>query len=88
MSKTGSRGADPPGTWRAVHAGPEGDELAIEIWDRPRRSAGEEALGLPHPDYPDQRHRFAIFDTGPPGNPIRFAAGELSNGVWGFYVLM
>jgi len=29
---------------------------------------------------------FNIYEVGPKGRPVRFAAGELSNLVWGFYI--
>jgi hypothetical protein len=41
---------------------------------------------LPHPAHPHQSHRYDIYDIGDGWNPVRFAVGELSNGVWGFYV--
>jgi len=75
--------------WRDVHVGIEGDDLkigGIQIWQEPWRHTGEGALQLPHPSYQHQRHRFDIYEIGPEASPVRFAAGELSNGVWGFYV--
>ena len=75
--------------WRAAHVGLEGDGLTIdgvEIWKQTWHSAGEAPLSLPHPSHPNQRHRFEIYQVGDAQRPIRFAAGELSNGVWGFYV--
>ncbi len=75
--------------WREVHVGAEGDDLkigGIEVWRHEWRPTGEAALQLPHPNYAQQRHRFEIYELGPLDGPIRFAAGELSNGAWGFYV--
>ena len=74
--------------WRDVHIGFEGDELEIggvKIWQVPWRSMGQHAM-LPHPAYPKQRHRLDVYEAGDAANPIRFATGELSNGVWGFFV--
>ena len=75
--------------WLAVHVGTEGDGLAIggaAVWRRSWRSTGEDAVRLPHPSYPHQMHDFRIYEIGSPDSPIRFAAAELSGGVWGFYV--
>ena len=75
--------------WRNVHIGFEGDRLAINgliIWQVAWRATEEPAVELPHPAYPEQRHRFDIYEAGDSALLVRFAAGELSNGVWGFYV--
>ena len=47
---------------------------------------GDEAVMLPHPSYPHQHHRIDIYEAGASDQPVRFTAGELSNGVWGVYV--
>ena len=57
----------------------------LEIWNEKWRPTGD-GVELPHPDYPSQRHIMHIYEIGDPGEPVIFAAGELSNGVWGFYV--
>ncbi|CAN5385053.1 hypothetical protein BH10PLA2_BH10PLA2_01930 [soil metagenome] len=75
--------------WRDVHVGFEGDGVKISgiaVWQQNWRRTGEEAIQLPHPSYQHQRHRFDIYEVGPTDSLIRFAAGELSNGVWGFYI--
>jgi len=75
--------------WRNVHVGFEGDDLKIgglDVWKHTWRSAGIEPLNLPHPSYPSQIHRYIIYDIGDERGAVRFAAAELSNGVWGFYV--
>ncbi|MGH6911255.1 MAG: hypothetical protein ACREEG_13795, partial [Phenylobacterium sp.] len=73
--------------WRSVHLGFENDGLQIagqDVWGRPWRSSGAPQLRLPHPAHPQQAHSFDVLELdGSP--PIRFAAAELSNGVWGFY---
>jgi len=43
-------------------------------------------MQLPHPSHRHRRHRFDIYEIGSLDHPVRFAAGELSNGAWGFYV--
>ncbi len=75
--------------WHDVHVGTEDDGLkigGIEVWSQDWRPTGEPCLNLPHPSYKHQRHRYDIYEIGNAEHPIRFAAGELSNGVWGFYV--
>jgi hypothetical protein len=75
--------------WRAVHVGFDNDGLTlggIVIWEQHWRPAGVPPVELPHPAHPHQRHSFDIYTVGDPATPIRFAAGELSNGVWGFYL--
>jgi hypothetical protein len=75
--------------WRDVHVGFEGDGVKINgvaIWRHEWRRTGEDSLELPHPSHRHQRHSFNIYEVGSIDDPVRFAAGELSNGVWGFYV--
>lgn len=75
--------------WRDVHVGFEGDDLSIggvKIWRETWRPSGRDPVQLPHPAHQHQRHRFDVYEAGSAENPICFAAGELSNGVWGFYV--
>jgi hypothetical protein len=75
--------------WRDAHVAFEGDEVTIggiEVWRQAWRRTGEDPVQLPHPTHRHQRHRFDIYEAGPIDRPVRFAAGELSNGVWGFYI--
>ena len=75
--------------WQAVHVGTEGDDVQIsglKVWQHDWRPNGEDSVQLPHPSYPQQRHHFSCYEVGPHGSPVRFAAAELSNGVWGFYI--
>jgi hypothetical protein len=75
--------------WRAQHVGFENDAFKLgdlEVWRWPWRSAGLARLRLPHPAHPQQSHDFDIYEIGNARFPLRFAVGELSNGVWGFYV--
>lgn len=76
--------------WHPVHVGLEGSTFAIdginpwshvESWQR----AAPEAIVVPHPSYRDQRHRAFVYEVVASGKTVRFAAAELSNGVWGFY---
>ncbi|MDO9362645.1 MAG: hypothetical protein Q7T60_06950 [Sphingopyxis sp.] len=75
--------------WRQVHIGFSDDGLTIgglDVWALPWRSVDTVPLQLAHPAYPEEIHRFTVQEvqTGP--TVVRFAASELSNGVWGFYV--
>ena len=75
--------------WRDIHVGFEGDDLRIGglvVWKEEWRPLGEEPLKLPHPAYPNQLHLYVRYEIGVGAGVVTFAAGELSNGVWGFYV--
>lgn len=75
--------------WRSVHVGFANDGLAIagqDVWKSQWRDQHLPNIDLPHPAYPHQRHQMDIYEIGPLDRPVRFATGELSNGVWGFYV--
>jgi hypothetical protein len=75
--------------WRDVHVGFEGDDLKIggvAVWRHKWRSTSEPHLSLPHPSYRNQTHRYDIYEIEDAEHSIRFATGELSNGVWGFYI--
>jgi hypothetical protein len=39
-----------------------------------------------HPQYPHQRHDLETYQVAGTDPPVVFAAGEFSNGVWGFHV--
>ena len=74
--------------WSAVHVGFQNDGLLIgnlDVWRQKWRPSGS-TIQLAHPAYPNQSHQYEIYEIGDVDDPIRFAAGELSNGVWGFYV--
>jgi hypothetical protein len=71
--------------WKEAHIGVEGDGVVIhgvDIWKAEWQPTGED-VDLAHPAYPKQTHRYAVYVT---DNDVKFAAGELSAGVWGFYV--
>lgn len=73
--------------WRSVHVGVSNDGLTIgghDVWTAPWRDIGAAPRLLPHPAHPGQIHDFRIYEMGE-HDPVRFAAAELSNGVWGFY---
>ena len=75
--------------WRSVHIGFAHDGLKIgdvDVWTYEWRAVAGSLLRLAHPAYPRQIHTYRLFEAGDEGKSTRFAASELSNGVWGFYV--
>lgn len=78
-----------PGEWQPVHIGLENDGFSIDgvdIWSAQWDALGVDSVMLPHPAHPEQTHRFDVYRAKGPVADVLFAAGELSNGVWGFYV--
>lgn len=77
--------------WRFVSIGFEGDPVdvggGVNPWRWPSHWVGTgEHITVAHPSYPRQRHSMAVYVLEGAVPPVRFAAGELSNGVWGFFV--
>lgn len=75
--------------WRFVHVGPEGDKAelgGLRVWQETWREAAPEQVVLPDPSQPHRTHRLRVYEIGPTGSSVRFAAGEFSNGVWGLYI--
>lgn len=54
-------------------------------WDFEWRSLGGVVV-VPHPTYPRQRHELNLYSIQANGGLIEFAAGEVSEGVWVFYL--
>ncbi len=74
--------------WRLVSIGfePHPAEVAgINLWDQAWTSTGQK-ITVAHPSYPSQRHHMWIYEATDTNPLIVFAAGEFSNGVWGFFV--
>jgi hypothetical protein len=75
--------------WKAAHVGIEGDSVSfhgIKPWKLEWQSIGQEPIIVPHPSHPHEQHQAWVYEVESSGKRVRFAAGELSNGVWGFYV--
>lgn len=75
--------------WEVAHVGVEGDEFALgglHVWKQEWRRSPRAAVELPSPDYPSEIKTFIIFEIGNHVQPIQFAAIEVSNGVFAFYV--
>ena len=74
--------------WREVHIGAEADGLQIagvDIWKTEWHSLGY-SVWLGHPQWPQQIHDYVVYEANDGSIIVRFAAAELSNGCWGFYI--
>ena len=74
--------------WRFVSIGFEGDAIevaGVNPWQR-SWTPTHECITVAHPQYPSQRHVMFTYEIAGLDAPVVFAAGEFSNGVWGFYV--
>lgn len=73
--------------WRFVSIGFEGEVVNVDganLWREEWRSL-HERICVPHPSYPGERHTMFVYELAKSPS-VRFAAGEFSNGVWGFFV--
>ncbi|MBX9470387.1 hypothetical protein [Microcella sp.] len=78
---------DPTADWVPVGIVFDGDAIdldGVNPWEQSWQATGEIAL-VRHPAYPTQVHDVSVYVMQAAGRSIRFAAGELSNNVWGFY---
>lgn len=57
----------------------------INIWSFAWYDVGEK-VEVKHPSY-NQLHDFYVYTIFNGERVVKFAAGEFSNGVWGFYVM-
>ena len=74
--------------WHTVHIGGEADGALIDgldVWKASWKSLGY-CVWLPNPQWPRQIHDYMVYEAGNGPSKILFAAAELSNGCWGFYV--
>src|SRR5215471_19544641 len=58
----------------------------LNVWDHEWKGVPWPRLELPHPSYPWQRHSMSVYEITANGKCVRFAAGELSANVYGFYI--
>jgi hypothetical protein len=68
--------------------GLEGDAIdvaGVNPW-RVKWTPTHGRITVSHPQYPTQRHVMFTYHVAESGRSVTFAAGEFSNGVWGFYV--
>lgn len=74
--------------WSLVSIGLEGQEVRIagvSLWKVEWEPAGSSSITVAHPRYPEQRHQMSVYRVRGSSPEVLFAAGEFSNGVWGFY---
>jgi hypothetical protein len=74
--------------WRFVSIGLDGDAVdldGIDPWRHEWLSLDEPRVVVAHPSHPHQRHTMSVYAVRVEGREVRFAAGEFSNGVWGFF---
>ncbi len=75
--------------WRLVSIGLDTDPVdlggGVNPWDVDWIMT-DSRITVAHPQYPPQRHTMDVWLVADADPPITFAAGEFSNGVWGFYV--
>lgn len=79
---------DVTGGWRFLSIGVEGFDIlvgGVNPWQVGWTSTGRRIV-VPHPQYPAQGHAFRVYEITDTDPPVVFAAGEFSNGVWGFFV--
>lgn len=72
--------------WRFVSIGVEGqptDIAGVNPWAAEWTATGSR-ITVAHPQYPRERHVMRVYEVKGSAPPVRFAAGEFSNGVWGF----
>jgi hypothetical protein len=75
--------------WQMIHVGLEGSSVSLDDvnpWEHSWTQLSEESIVVPHPSHPQERHRAWVYEVEGQSKRVRFAAGELSNGVWGFYL--
>jgi hypothetical protein len=73
--------------WRSVFIGLESTPVKIkgfELWKHEWEDLGE-TIVVAHPSHPHERHTMFVYRVAADGKSLRFAAGEYSNGVWGFH---
>lgn len=74
--------------WRAVGVVLDGDPIdvhGLNPWEHSWRDTGEH-VAMRHPSWPTQVHRMPAYTMTEGTRTVTFAAGELSNQVWGFFV--
>ena len=72
--------------WEFAGAVPDGEPFEIDgldVWKYQWRDTRERAQ-VEDPHY-HQPFTFYVYELAGPDRVVRFAAGEFSNGIWGFY---
>lgn len=74
-------------TWRYVGSCADGEPFALagtDVWSVAWTPCQGGKATVRDPLY-QQRFEFPVYDLPTRAGPLRFAAGEFSNGIWGFY---
>jgi len=75
--------------WKFVNIVADGQPImvnGVNPWNHEWVSLDKEPIEVPHPSYPNQKHKMRQYKIVTGNKTIIFAAGEYSNCVWGFYV--
>jgi len=75
--------------WKYLTTVADGCELeinGINVWSQEWIRTKADPIEVLHPNYPDQKHKVYSYIVEIGTKKISFAAGELSNCVWCFYV--
>ena len=75
--------------WRSAHVGFEDDGVVLRgigVWRHEWQDEEERSITVAHPSYRQQRHSLSVYSISTETQYLKFAAGELSNGVWGFFL--
>ncbi|MFK7790396.1 MAG: hypothetical protein AB8C95_13000 [Phycisphaeraceae bacterium] len=74
--------------WKSVGVVCEGQKIRVDglnLWSHDWQRVDSPSISLPHPSYPNQLHAMNIYEIVVGDKRVRFATGELSANVWGFY---
>ncbi|TWX63247.1 hypothetical protein ESZ36_22410 [Colwellia demingiae] len=75
--------------WEVYKISIEGQKLmlnGIDIWAHDWKYLDLKPFKAPHPAHPNQMHKYKIWCIEVGNKKAIFAATELSNMVWGFYI--
>jgi hypothetical protein len=75
--------------WRFIGIVAEGGPISLnglDPWAHKWTRCEETSIRVSHPNYPAQRHAMHVYQINNGAATVRFAAGEFSNSVWGFYL--
>lgn len=74
--------------WKFAAIAMDGQRVSLlgqNLWSAKWLASSEPPITVAHPSYPNERHKMWVYYLDSPRS-IRFAAGEFSNGVWGFFL--
>ncbi len=75
--------------WRFLWIGFEGEGPSLEgldPWKHEWHDLGFPSIVVAHPSHPRERHPMWVYEIRTDKKTIKFAAGEFSNQVWGFFL--